>query len=538
VSTTKSPPTLDPKRILSHPLWLTSLVLLALNDHVLKGSGLLPGLMTGKLSDVAGLIVAPPLLALLLRVRSRQTLFACYLATGLIFSGLQLSSVFADMWVQALGGLGVGWQVWSDPWDMLTLPALALSWIILVPVMEATSTTHAKLGRLLAQRSIAALGVTCCIATSPPPEERVEIIETWTPISADVYLYNETQNEVLIAVRALRDDIIIYDCDALRGPVDDAWFDVERRFTVPPQAHLALTEEPEADHPCRMVWLQVTGVESPSVLSWNSNTIAFRNNIPGGGGSNVNGGRVSLSGDLSDRSITVSSDMTEWDVGVPSFPAGITIEDPSCTQVPDVHRTAWSPLPAINSAWMIDQSETTPEGCTTLVLSQPDVQGAEPTRWSFCSTPDIPWPFATGDLITFGTQNALDNPTVIITKILNIESTTPVITMTAQVGSATPGSSSVPFDMSLTDTGSCRAFQDACGNILRAGRLQIFDFDTTGDTRSFEQGSQTMVELRDGTLRQIFAPRAIERILINPSCGEFPSEGQTDLELVVIDTHP
>ncbi len=44
-------------RVLLHPLALAALVLLVVNDHVLKYR--YPGLITGKLSDIAGMIVAP-----------------------------------------------------------------------------------------------------------------------------------------------------------------------------------------------------------------------------------------------------------------------------------------------------------------------------------------------------------------------------------------------------------------------------------------------------------------------------------------------
>jgi len=42
---------------------VAAMALVALNDHVLKGSGLLPGWLTGKLSDFAGLYFAPLLVA-------------------------------------------------------------------------------------------------------------------------------------------------------------------------------------------------------------------------------------------------------------------------------------------------------------------------------------------------------------------------------------------------------------------------------------------------------------------------------------------
>ena len=56
-------------RALASPGFVLALVVLVLNDHVLKQA--YPGWVTGKLSDVAGLVVAPLLLAVpltLLRV--------------------------------------------------------------------------------------------------------------------------------------------------------------------------------------------------------------------------------------------------------------------------------------------------------------------------------------------------------------------------------------------------------------------------------------------------------------------------------------
>jgi hypothetical protein len=50
--------------------------ILAVNDHLLKG--VVPGLVTGKLSDAAGLLVAPPLLAVLVDpLRHRRLVRTC-----------------------------------------------------------------------------------------------------------------------------------------------------------------------------------------------------------------------------------------------------------------------------------------------------------------------------------------------------------------------------------------------------------------------------------------------------------------------------
>jgi hypothetical protein len=44
---------------LGSPAFWVALAVLALNDHYLEGAGLVPGWLTGKLSDFAGLVVAP-----------------------------------------------------------------------------------------------------------------------------------------------------------------------------------------------------------------------------------------------------------------------------------------------------------------------------------------------------------------------------------------------------------------------------------------------------------------------------------------------
>ena len=60
---------------------------LLLNDHVLKGAGLLPPALTGKLSDFAGLIVAPVLVASAVRARATlPRLFAFGLVVGVFFA--------------------------------------------------------------------------------------------------------------------------------------------------------------------------------------------------------------------------------------------------------------------------------------------------------------------------------------------------------------------------------------------------------------------------------------------------------------------
>jgi hypothetical protein len=63
-------------KVLLHPVALFALVVLVVNDHVLKAQ--FPGVITGKLSDFAGMIVAPLVLVALVRaiapVRGRSVM--------------------------------------------------------------------------------------------------------------------------------------------------------------------------------------------------------------------------------------------------------------------------------------------------------------------------------------------------------------------------------------------------------------------------------------------------------------------------------
>lgn len=126
-----------------HPLPLSAMVLLAVNDHWLKGSGVLPGWLTGKLSDFAGLVFFPLFVTALANSMmyvafrlvksatmdysfSRTKLVASIAFTAAIFVPLQLSTWWASMWEMVLERLDVlnlfpGFSVTADPTDLVAL---------------------------------------------------------------------------------------------------------------------------------------------------------------------------------------------------------------------------------------------------------------------------------------------------------------------------------------------------------------------------------------------------------------------------------
>lgn len=141
---------------LLHPVVLAALVALVLNDQVLKAAW--PGLVTGKLSDVAGLVLAPLVLQAAWELGrwlvghawgpSRWALIGAVALVGIGFAGAKTLEPMADFYRVGLGlfqwpfaalasligsGAVVGPSPVAfarDPWDLIALPALALPLIL------------------------------------------------------------------------------------------------------------------------------------------------------------------------------------------------------------------------------------------------------------------------------------------------------------------------------------------------------------------------------------------------------------------------
>lgn len=118
-----------PPSVLVHPLPIGALALLVINDHLLKAAW--PGLVTGKLSDFAGLIVAPLLLTellLLLRVPSGKALVIGVLVVGAAFALIKTLAPASALYVAFSSGLllpfGRAAANARDPTDLVALVVL------------------------------------------------------------------------------------------------------------------------------------------------------------------------------------------------------------------------------------------------------------------------------------------------------------------------------------------------------------------------------------------------------------------------------
>jgi len=107
----------------SHPLCIAATGLLLLNDHVLKEA--YANALTGKLSDVAWLIVAPVVVAAvlsLLRLSGRAAKRLALVGVAAAFVALQTWPPLGDAWTALFGGGHT-----PDLTDLFMLPALALA---------------------------------------------------------------------------------------------------------------------------------------------------------------------------------------------------------------------------------------------------------------------------------------------------------------------------------------------------------------------------------------------------------------------------
>ena len=118
---------------------LAAVAVLLINDWYLKEN--FHGAVTGKLSDIAGLIFAPCVLSaaigLALRVLGRDgrvtraRAIACTVATGAGFAAVKLSDDRRTTWLAAaLSRLGRPAEIYLDRTDLFALPALAVAaWV-------------------------------------------------------------------------------------------------------------------------------------------------------------------------------------------------------------------------------------------------------------------------------------------------------------------------------------------------------------------------------------------------------------------------
>ena len=369
--------TATPIKSISHPLWGLSLAVLLANDHVLKGAGILPGWVTGKLSDLAGYFLFPSLLATLLRVRTQRGLLLCHVAAASLLVLTELSPAFCQ-WVLAV----FGHRLWPDPTDLVALASIVLSWRILAPL-----ALRAETPRVVSERRskvLVMLGAVASVATSPsrPPRETTRIWER----SSEVFVENQRGQSLQVRVSAPRQGVQ-YDCEtALARPQElfnASHFSVVQHVTLGAGDSLPLSgynlEHPEQ---CNVVWIAAEG--SPEYLAvWRSGTFAT------GSSAQVAGGAIRIEqGSLSgpEGLLTLAPSVDAPPLSAECAPSAIDSEP------------AWSAALPASGPHSLRQIIPGSDGCDVLVLQK----GSTESRFTLCSEP-VALPFVVGDNLSFST---------------------------------------------------------------------------------------------------------------------------------------
>lgn len=376
-SSAPRPTALRPLRALAHPAWWVALALLAANDHLFKGAGVLPGALTGKLSDFAGLLVAPILFAALLGVRRRRGFWLAHLAVGAGFAAINLSPAIARMVEAATLPTPFPWFITVDPTDLVALPTLWVSaWLFgrwcSRPV--AVRPAVARLG--------VALGGVACVATSPPPETPPQQFdggpppvegETFSTANAHAALLNLGDGPIVVRTRALRPDVAV-DCDAVAedptGHFTPDLFDAPVLWNLAPDTLLGSTQiDPRDGRQCTVALVATPDSQRLLFIERGRGSRQLRHVV---GRSVVDGAIIALR----------DAEGARFDDHAMLFNAPTADDDapiPACAGPAPGAGLAWT-VPPMASGFVVGHS-VGPDGCHAIDLVSGRLEG----RWYVCA---------------------------------------------------------------------------------------------------------------------------------------------------------
>ena len=524
-------PALRPSRALLHPLWLGSLAVLVLNDHVLKGSGLLPGVVTGKLSDFAGLVVAPALLAALVGVRGLRGWLLAHAAVGLVFSAIKLSASAAALWSAVMAAVGFPWVITLDSTDLFALPALALSaWAFLASMQRPAAHSARRTGELVA----AGTGLVCCAATSPPPPEPF-----FEPLWTDVYVHNAGDEPLVVRIRALAPSVDL-DCSAVAEDpgrlITEPLFGTSESFLLEPDQNFGLRvnsswNEDSAfdedgnpiDRDCYAVLLDVDGLP-PAVVFWPLGSVP-EHSVPGLGEEDGDPrGRIELvpSGDPDTLgAFEAVGDDVVFEIPEAAPPAG-----GACAPQSDAGRIEWSNAPI--GAFELLALDRGPDGCFgfDLGIREIDDQVLEQHRWYLCA-PFTELPFTPGRLV------AVESNSEDLVWISTVDELVdqPTIVLQASRGSVFPEFRGVKV-AAVPEFDCGHQVAETCGTVTRATSVTA----SGGEFEVFElaPGELEATTSEAGEELTIALAHAEERAALDPECAEGRDLLGLDLEVAAL----
>lgn len=451
-------------RSLVHPLWLGALALLILNDHALKGSGLLPGWMTGKLSDFAGLLVAPAVLAALLRVSSRRGFLGAHVATGAVFSAIKLvpEAARAVEGVTALTPLP--WRITVDPTDLLALPMLLVSYRVLGDAARRSEPVQGRAWTPIAQRLALMAGSLACVATSYHPDScsgsGIRCVPPAASVRASLVIGNMTDDVQLVRVRRLRDSVRA-DCGVVladpTGALSRDLFANAEAWLIEPGRTLPLENDG-----CDAYLIDADGLPL-TLLAWSAAEFPMRG--------------ISTSTEDADPSTLIALRRAGARLGLAEHPAVFPAppaEPPppavACDAAVEAGRIDWT-TPTWTTA-VIAGIVSSPDGCHAITIERGET--------FYLCVPAEAMPFRAGDVISVravaldgGSYPELPRGQRALARGLYVESEAAavlalrgnVLARWSMVG-AGPRAPAADFSANLAPLAGCDAFHDACGSLV------------------------------------------------------------------------
>lgn len=512
-------------RSLLHPLWLGALALLVLNDHALKGSGLLPGWVTGKLSDFAGLLVAPAVLASLLRVSSRRGFLGAHVATGAVFSAIKLAPEAARAVEGLMALTPLPWRITVDPTDLLALPVLLVSYRVLGEAARRPEPAQHPLAHRLALMA----GSLSCVATSYSPGpcdgaegERCAPMDPPPPQEmASLVIGNATETEQLFRVRRLRESARV-DCSAmLADPASalsrDLFANAETWLIAPGRAL------PLGNAGCDAYLIDADGLPL-TLLAWSAEQFPEQLLV------------TSTENSLPDRMIALQRagarlELAEHPAVFDAPPAEPPPPADACDVSTKGSRLDWT-LP-VSEAAVLTGITSSPDGCHALALDRGDT--------FFLCAPAEAIPFDAGEIlhvspveIDGGIYPERPKNERALASGLHIESEThAVLVLRGNVlarGSMVGRQASADFTAELTPLTGCSGFHDACGSLVAPLEASLLGDGVSGvvslragESATLAEGAETLLLVRaeDMPVRQaecftapIDQPRLLESVWI------------------------
>jgi hypothetical protein len=383
-------------------VWWAALLLLALNDHVLKGSGVLAASWTGKLSDFAGMIVAPPLVALLLGALTpapaqrggahrRRTPLLASLLVGAGLCAIDLSHDASQLLQGVLAALGLPSRLWPDPSDLWALVVLPIGYALSrVPSgRNALRERRQLLASPWLPRAAVALGACACLATAGIDEK-----EGGDDKRTDVPELENATDAPIAVVLSATDGIggcALYRNDRI-GVLTRSAFGEARVVTIEAGKRVPLTTAGKDVLDCGAAALRLPD-GSDEFVFWRD-LKAIESFVPPADDRRQKR-RVVISGTKDRFDIEIGEELARFDIDKEP-------PEPSCDPIAAEPTLEWSPLADAQGFFRLSEIRTTDDGCFELDWLSPNADTEVDTQ-RLC-VPDWAFPFEQDEVLAITQQ--------------------------------------------------------------------------------------------------------------------------------------